>query len=421
MKLNKMSRATLASILSLAAISVTACSRDYVLGYLYVPTTVPLAGGSTSGGVSSFAIDFQSGTLTPQADSPIPAGDTPVAIAASPNNLTLYVVNQRDSNVMVYQIGTDGKLFNQQTINVVGSTPTAIAVDAAGTFVYVTSTFQLGPGGQQLYSPASPGPGSITIFPVKSDGTLDTPKLPVLVGNNPAGIVVSKPQLNQTPTGYVYVIDQETKADGTPVGTVLGFSENLSTGDLTPVPGTTITTPNGGKTVATGFGAGTTPAAIAEDPSARFVYITDQASNQVYAYLTATGGALVPIPTGPFSTGIFPQGVTVDPRGKFVYVANASSATVSSFAINSSSGSLTATAPPTGATDTNPTCVAVDPALGIYLYTSNSLAADVSAMQLDANTGATKQVQNTPFPTSGLPRCAVAVSNGSHATQVINP
>ena len=67
MKLNKMGRAGLASVLSLAMIGVTACSRDYVLAYLYVTTAKPLASGSNNGGVSAFAIDYQAGTLTPPA------------------------------------------------------------------------------------------------------------------------------------------------------------------------------------------------------------------------------------------------------------------------------------------------------------------------------------------------------------------
>jgi 6-phosphogluconolactonase len=421
MKLNKIGRAGMASVLSLAMISVTACSRDYVLAWLYVTTAKPLAAGSNNGGVSAFAVDFEAGTLTPVADSPIPAGDNPVALVASPNQLNLYVVNQNDSNVMVYSIGTDGKLFNQQTINVTGSTPTAVAIDAAGAFLYVTFKYQIGPTGQQLYSPASPGPGGVTIFPISSsDGKLGTPST-VLVGNNPSGIVVSRPQINTTPASFVYVIDQETQANGTPIGVALGFSENLSTGALTPVPGTVITTPPGGKTVATGYGAGTTPSAIAEDPSARFVYITDQTSNQLYGYLPAASGALTAMSNGPFATGLLPVGVTVDPRGKFVYVANASSSTVSAYAINIASGTPTAVASTSTATDTNPTCVTIDPALGVYLYTSNMLASDVSALKLNANTGALTQVQNTPFPSSGLPTCAVAVANGSHPTQIINP
>jgi 6-phosphogluconolactonase len=422
MKLNKMGRAGLASVLSLAMIGVTACSRDYVLAYLYVTTAKPLASGSNNGGVSAFAIDFQSGSLTPLSDSPIPAGDNPVALVASPNSLYLYVVNQNDSNVMVYQIGTDGKLYNQQTVNVTGSTPTAVAIDAAGAFLYVTFKYQLGPNGQQLYSPASPGPGGVTIFPITaSNGQLGTPST-VLVGNNPVGIVVSRPQINTPAASYVYVIDQETQTNGSPIGVALGFSENLTTGALTPVPGTVITTPAGGKTVATGYGAGTTPSAIAEDPSARFVYITDQASNQLYGYLTAASGALTPMPNAPFSTGLLPVGVTVDPRGKYLYVANASSSTVSAYAINESTGTPTGSVGSASTTtDTNPTCVTIDPALGVYLYTSNMLASDVTALQLNANNGGLTQVQNTPFPTSGLPTCAVAVANGSHPTQLINP
>jgi 6-phosphogluconolactonase len=422
MKLNKIGRAGLASVLSLAMIGVTACSRDYVLAYIYVTTAKPLASGSNNGGVSAFAIDYESGALTPLADSPVPAGDNPVALAASPNNLYLYVINQNDSNVMVFSIGTDGKLYNQQTVNVSGSTPTAVAVDAAGAFLYVTFKYQVGPTGQQLYSPASPGPGGISIFPISSsNGQLGTPST-VLVGNNPSGIVISKPQLNTTPASFVYVIDQETQANGSPIGVALGFSEDLSTGALTPVPGTVITTPTGGKTVATGYGAGITPSAIAEDPSARFVYITDQSGNQLYGYLPGASGALVPMSNSPFNTGLLPLGVTVDPRGKYLYVANASSSTVGAYAINESTGTPTGSiGSASTATDTNPTCVTIDPALGVYLYTSNNLASDVSAFKLNANTGGLTQVQNTPFPSSGLPTCAVAVANGSHPTQIINP
>jgi 6-phosphogluconolactonase len=437
MKLNKMGRVGLASVLSLAMMSVTACSRDYVLAYLYVTTAKPLATGSLNGGISAFAVDFQSGSLLPLADSPIPAGNNPVALAASPNQLSLYVINQNDSNVMVFSIGTDGKLYNQQTVNVTGSSPTAVAIDAAGKFLYVTFTYQLGPTGQQLYSTSSPGPGGITVFPVKSDGTLDTPVMNTTVGgatagaplnyfpvgNKPVGIVTSKPQLNVAPLGFVYVIDQDTQSTGNANGVLLGFSENLTTGVLTPTPGTVITAPaGGGKTTATGYGAGTTPSSIAEDPSARFLYVTDETSNQLYGYVLAASGAPVPMTDGPFNTGLFPVSVTVDPRGRYLYVANFTSSTVGAYAINISTGTPTASIGSSSqATDANPTCVTIEPALGIYLYTSNQLGNDVSALQLSPNTGGLQPVINTPFPSNGLPTCAVAVANGGHPTQLINP
>jgi 6-phosphogluconolactonase len=417
MKWNKLGRGTLASILSLALVSVTACSRDYVLAYVYVTTAKPLTGTSPNGGVSAYAVDYQIGSLTPLADSPIQAGRNPVTLVASPNGLNLYVVNHDDSSVGQYAIGTDGKIFLQNTYNVTGSLATAIAMDAAGKFLYVTFTYQLGPNGQQLYSPASPGPGGVTIFPINSNGSLGTPST-LKVGNNPVGVVVSRPPAGGTAV-FAYVLDQETPT--TPSAQVLGFSQNLTTGALTPTPGTTITTDTAtGKTVATGYRAGTTPSAIAEDPSARFVYITDEATNQLLGNVVANNGSLVPMVNGPFSTGIFPVGLTIDPRGKFLYVANFSSNTVGAYAIDVATGTpVGSVGSASTGVDTAPTCVTIEPALGIYAYSSNNLASTVSAMKLDPHNGGLSQVQNTPFPSSGLPTCAVAVANGSHPTQII--
>jgi 6-phosphogluconolactonase len=418
MKWNKIGRRTLASVLSFALVSVTACSRDFVLAYVYVTTSQPLTPStSPDGGISAYAVDFEIGSLTPLADSPVQAGRAPVTLVGSPNGLNLYVVNQDDSTIGEYAIGTDGKIFLQHTVNVTGSTPTAIAIDSAGKFLYVTFTYQLGANGQQLYSPASPGPGGVTIFPINSDGSLGTPSTQN-VGNNPVGVVVSRPPATGNQTIYVYVIDQETP----PNATVLGFAQNGSTGLLTPVPGTTITTNSVGKTVATGFAAGTTPSAIVEDPSARFVYITDEATNQLYGYTVANAGALTPMVGSPFPTGIFPVGLTIDPRGKFLYVVNYTSGTVGAYSIDLNTGTPVGSNGSTSvSTDTAPTCVTIEPARGIYLYTSNFLANDVSALTLNPNNGTLAQVQNTPFPSGVQPTCAVAVANGSHPTQLINP
>jgi 6-phosphogluconolactonase (cycloisomerase 2 family) len=434
MKWNKMGRGTLASMLSLALVSVTACSRDYVLAYVYVTTAKPLTTTSNNGGISAYAVDYQIGSLTPLADSPIPTGRNPVKLVASPNGLNLYVVNHDDSTIGEYSIGTDGKIYLQNTYNITGSLASSVAIDSTGAFLYVTFTYQLGPNGQQLYSPASPGPGGVTIFPINtSTGALGSPVMNtsvggatpanplnyIPVGNNPVAVVVSRPPSSTGSSAvFAYVVDQETS----PNATVLGFSQNTTTGMLTPVPGTTITTGTTGKTTATGFPAGVTPSAIAEDPSARFVYVTDQATNQLYGYTVANTGALVTMVNGPFSTGLFPVGVTVDPRGKFLYVANYSASTVGAYSIDTSTGTPVGTVGSAStATDTSPNCVAIEPALGVYLYTSNNLASDVSAMTLSANTGGLSQVQNTPFPSGGLPTCLVAVANGSHPTQTINP
>ena len=420
MKLNKIGRGTLASIVSLAVgLGLTACSRDYTLAYVYVTNSKPASAGQTDGTITAYAVDYQIGSLVPLADSPIAAGKNPVAVVPTPNGQTLYVINHDDSTVMQFAIGTDGKIYLKNTVNIPGSLPTAAAVDAAGGYLYVTFTYQLGPGNTQLYSPASPGPGGIAVFKIASDGSLTVQSsLTQPVGMNPISIAVSR-QVTSTASSstqaFVYVVDQEAY----PKATVLGFSQNVSTGALTAAPGTSITTV-AGKTVATGYNAGIAPSAVAIDPSSRFVYVTDQFANQLYGYGIATGGALTPLLSSPYATGQFPVNVTVDPRGKYLYVVNKTSGTVSAYAINTSTGSPSGTVGSTSTTvATQPTCAAVDPALGIYMYVTNNLDGTVSGLKLDPHNGGLKTIQNSPFPSGGLPTCLAVVANGSHPSQLI--
>jgi 6-phosphogluconolactonase len=88
-----------------------------------------------------------------------------VALVVAPNNLFLYTVNNFDSDVVEFAIGTDGKLYPQNTYNTTGSLPTAAAIDAAGKFLYVTFTYQNNADGAQLYSPANPGAGRAEHLP----------------------------------------------------------------------------------------------------------------------------------------------------------------------------------------------------------------------------------------------------------------
>ena len=421
MKWNGLGRGFKAVGVSLAVgLGMSACSRDYTLAYVYVTEATA---GST-GSVAEFAVDYQTGSLTPLAETSIPSGgNDPVSLVTSPNGKYLYVINNAapSSNVVEFSIGTDGKLYQENTYpvvqntsgTVVGSFPTSVAIDPNGAFLYVAFTYQSG------YTTANPGPGGVAVYPINaSDGSLGAPvangSLPYFpVGDNPAGIIVSAnvPAVagQTTPQNYVYVIDQE-KATGTTAaqGVLLAFAANA--GVLTPIAGS----------VDGGVAAGTTPAAIAEDPDGRFLYVTDETTNQLYGYSVQSGGLPIAMSQSPFATGSFPLGVTVDPRGEYVYVANFNSDTVSPFAINQANGSLSAIVGTGGsAVNAGPTCVTVEPALGIYLYTSNNTDNSVSALQLNANTGALSQVQNTPYPTGVLPTCAVSVANGAHASEIV--
>ena len=445
MALGRISKALAVSMA--LGLGMTACSRDYTVAYVYATS----ATRTTQGEINGYAVDYQSGALTQLTDSPLMSGGSnPVALVASPSGLNLYVVNHDTSTVVAFDIGTDGKLYPAQTTNVVqgsgliGSFPTAVAIDPAGKYLYVTFTYQNG------FTTATPGPGGLAIFPINTDGTLASPVMDLAtatstaspyipVGFNPVGVVAS------AYNNVVYVLEQDTALTNgvlSDQGTVLAFTVTPASAPATPtvqaisgpiaVTGPTGTPLTGlGGLALTGFKAGTRPAAIAESPSARYVYVTDELTNTVIGYLVTTGtttgatpmsvtGALQPNSSAPFPTGNFPEGVTVDPRGAFVYVANFSDSTVSSFAIDQATGALSSVASMSGSgVSTGPTCVTIEPALGIYLFTSNNTDNSVSGEQLSPNTGALTGVQGTPYPAQPLPTCIVAVANGAHASELV--
>jgi 6-phosphogluconolactonase (cycloisomerase 2 family) len=376
-------------------LGMTACSRDYVVGYLYATNAK-----ANPGVITAYAIDYESGALTTLSDSGLSSGGNyPITLVASPNSMFLYVINQATSNVVEFAINSDGTLTNKNTYNVLAgnanASPTAAAIDPAGKFLYVT--FQ--------HLSGTTGPGGLASFPINADGSLGTALAVTALGNNPAGVAIP------ATGGFVYVIDQESPLTASAHGVLLAFSQNTSTGALTAIPGTYFN----------GVAAGTTPSAIAEDPSGHFIYVTDEATNQLYGYTvnaTPTPGTPLAMLNSPFTTSLYPIAVTVDPRGTFVYVVNFASSTVSAYTINKATGALSGASGGISVA-TGPTCVTIDPALGIYLYTTNQTDNSISAERLDPHSGALSNVQGTQFTSAAFPTCLVAVANGAHATQIV--
>lgn len=422
MKFNTMIRNAMAATLSLGlGLGTVACSRDYTADYVYSIS-------SQNNTISAFSEDFQTGILTQITGSPFQLTvNNPVSVVATPDGKTLYVIGgTQSSQIEQMAVGTDGKLYGQNSPNITGTYATSAAVDPTGTFLYVTYTYQNG------FTPASVGPGGVTIFPIHSDGSLGT-ALNLNVGNNPVGIAIAPPTTAQTAptvgggTVFAYVADAEgsTYSPGA-LPTVLSYTQDRTTGMLTP---TTQTVLNPTLKTYQGIIAGVAPSAIAVEQTGRYVYVTDRLNNEIYGYGVSTnqtaangGGTLAALLSSPYNTGLYPVSITIDPRGKYVYTANYNANTVSSFSINAADGSLGGTATVGNfTTGTGPTCVTVDPALGIYLYTSNFLDSSLSGGQLSPNTGQLNATINTPYATGTLPSCVVAVANGSHATQIVSP
>jgi 6-phosphogluconolactonase (cycloisomerase 2 family) len=424
MKYNPIGRTVKASILSLAmALGVTACSNDYTVSYVYMATSKTLPHGL----INAYQVDYQSGLLYPMNDSPIDAGgrDT-VGLVVTPDNLHLYTVNNFDSSVVQFDIGTDGKLYPENTYNITGSLATAAAIDAAGKFLYVTFTYQNNPPspgypyGSALYTPANPGPGGITVFTINADyslcsSTTDTSCLPntpncprascapftVNVGRNPVGILTS-------PVGnYVYVIEQDSASSAN----LLAFAETPASGALTPLTGVAI---NPGNVPSVGFASGPTPSGLLEDPTGAHLYVTDQTLNQVATYAVGSNG--IPSQVGTTPTDATPMGMAFDLNHKYLYVTAYTANTLDGYTIGANGVPVRSTVAGTVQTGTGPTCVTVsgapsnaNPEHAVYLYTSNALGNNLTGEQLSETDGSLYQIEGSPFGGSPLPACAVTV------------
>jgi 6-phosphogluconolactonase len=399
MKFSKSGHFLLAAAVSIGiGLGITSCGESNTIDFLFVT-----ASKNNPGQVSVYMVDQLSGALTQIQDSPYSSGGrNPVAEVSSPNGKNLYVINHDDNTVVEFAIGTDGKLYPQHTYNTPGTEPDALTMNSAGTLLFVVDTYQPG------YTDANPGPGALVVYPVNSDGSLGTniangtlPYWPVQ--NNPSSVNVTALTSTSAAIDFVYVVNTNTSAQA---GTISGFSFSTGSGGgaLTVLPNSP-------------YEAGVSPNASASDPTGRFLYVPDSATNQLIAYGIQTNGSLIPLQNGPFKTDVFPDAVTVSPNGMFVYVANYNSNDISAYAIDQGTGAPSSLATNIFATKTGPTCILIEPAFGRFLYTSNFLDNSITGYQLNPNSGILTGTENNPYPTAGQPTCTAAVAHGNHATE----
>lgn len=399
MKLRKFGQVLLASAVSAGIVfSIAACGVSHTIDFVFVTAS---KGNTTGiGQINSYAVDSGSGALTQVADSPfLSGGRNPVAEATSPDGTNLYVVNELDNTVVQFKIGSDGKLYPTHTVNTPGSEPDAVAVSPDGTLLFVVDNYQ---PGNPVYTDLNPGPGGLIVYPLDKTGA---PGTPIANGTTNFWPLPFRPiAVNVLASGAdVYVVSSTGNVPGSN-GVVTGYSVAAG-GGLTAIAGSP-------------FVAGTTPNAIASDPTSRFVYITDGASNQLISYGVTPAGVLVPQINGPTATGGFPDAVTVNPEGTFVYVANYNDSTVTGYAINQATGNPVALASAgTEPVRTGPTCLLIDPSQGRYIYTSNFLDNTVTGLQLNTSNGAMTQTQGPDYPSAPQPTCVQAVTHGNHAIQ----
>lgn len=410
MKFSKPSQLFLVSRIFLIAIgalfvatALTSCEIN-TIDYLFVASSQGSGTGSP-GQIQTFDVDSQSGAVREGQPTVLSGGINPVSLAVTHDTENLYVANQGSSSVVHFDLSGVGVLTQKDSVTL-SAPPVFLITNIADTYLYVVS---------------GTSSATLTAYPLSS-GTLGSPvadinlSLPGAFASDtliPTGVTV----LANNNSVYITVYDQSAYNPGGAVtstanpGWVFGFTVGTG-GALTPVPGSP-------------WEAGVRPSAITADPTNRFVYVTDFASNQLIGYTIQSTGILNFMVNGPFKTGNEPAAVVVDQRGEYIYVANMLDSTVSAYVISLSTGTPSAAVNVTGSatntTDTAPDSILVDAALGRYVYTANRLGNSVSGFELNPNTGSLAPTQATPYPTGFQPNALASINHGSHAEQSVAP
>ena len=181
-------------------------------------------------------------------------------------------------------------------------------------------------------------------------------------------------------------------------GQVGGYLVNPSTGELSSTGQTPVWAHWG-------------PTRIASDSGGHRLYVANQGSQDVSAYLIhRTNGWLYPVPGADFPVGGISTDIAVHPSNNFVYVTTSdtdyagmtgTSNSVSAFSV-ASNGSLV-TVPGSPFITSGPNWgIAIDPS-GQYLYASSQVSdsdqdGQINAFSINQTTGALTPLPGSPFP-----------------------
>lgn len=263
--------------------SAVAISRD--TQFLYVANRGSDSVTAFSIGSTGILTLIPSATGTPN---PVAAGGSaPVSLIGSSNDRFLYVANNADNTVSVFQIEASGLLklvppagSNKNPASVGGTAPTALALSSTGQFLYV----------------ANRESNNVTAFQVETSGLLTL--IPTAGGStNPVPVGGTSPNdIAVAPNGrFLYT------ANGG--GNVSAFAIG-SNGLLTLVPASG-STPNP-------IPAGTSPSALTISQDGQFLYVANRGGN-VSAYTVGSeSGTLTPLTPllgNPFLAGNSPSGI----------------------------------------------------------------------------------------------------------------
>ena len=293
--------------------------------------------GSTNGtnGLSVYRINATTGAVSFLNN--VSTGNTPYAVAVTPNGLFAYVSNQLGDSVSAYGIDNATGVLTPLTGRV-SNNASGLAMDRLGRYLWV----------------ANYGWSTLSGFAIGTNGALTpVPGSPLTTTTTLPYAITAHPSMD-----FVYVAFQSSFNHA-----VATYSVDAATGALTLQQTLTnvITSANG----------------MVIDPGGRFLYVDDGGGVCSFA-IHATTGLLTSKGCVSVSGSTF--ALAIHPTGNYVYVANTSDDTVTVYSVNLTTGALTQVGTP-ASVGSNPRGVTVN-AAGTYLYMTNYVGNDVSAFSI---------------------------------------
>lgn len=409
MKFKNLRQLAVVSGIGLGVATLFSGCQLVTIDYLYVATSASTISNSSTtcpgGEIETYAVDSQSGAIRNGAPAVCSGGTTPTVLAISPGYQNLYVANQVDKNIVHFTVATNGVLSKKDT----------------ATLTDPVTAMTVSPDGNSLYVLSGTTTATLSVFGLSSGALGSAPQsaTSLTIPGNAADLVVPT-GIAVLPSGKAVYATAYDKSSYNPGGSttssanpgwLFGFVVG-SGGALTPTPGSPYT-------------AGVKPSGVAADPLNSYLYVTDFASNQLIGYGVYSGFSVNFLLNGPYKSGGQPTAVAIDPRGRFLYVSNSLDSSVGAYVIDLQTGTpssaVNTTGSQTNSTDTQPVAIAVDPALGRFVYTANYLGNSISGFRLDPTAGTLKQTQATPYPTGVHPAAVALAPHGNHSTQVVTP
>ncbi len=275
-----------------------------------------LVSNQTANSLSAFSVNTATGTLTAVSGSPFATGARPTAVAVDGAGRFVFVANQAGNSIAVFTIGTNGVLTPVAGSPFPASSPYGLSVNPAGNVLYATNF----PDSQVSDL------NTVSAFSIAGNGTLTAvPGSPFVDANSTSGFAAAISILADPSGKFVFVGDHMAES-------VVPFTVNPASAALTPA--SALPTP----AAACGTSCHNNPFVLPWILLINFSFPRTWLAGTVSVF-NINSGNLTSI--AEVSTGAHPFGVAVDPTGHFLYVVNKADNTISGFALNSATGSLT--------------------------------------------------------------------------------